>query len=103
MPNWYPLLAEYTPETRVFPANVDLVAELRKLGWGSYFVKDFVKSLKSGRGSLIHDPTDAPAIVAELREYRGRIEGGICVRRVEEFVPESEQRYFVLRGVGYAG
>jgi hypothetical protein len=103
LPNWYPLLAEFTPETRVFPPDADLVAELRALGWGAYFVKDFVKSLKGGRGSVVRDPADAPAVVAELREYRGRIEGGLCVRRVEEFVPESEQRYFVLRGVGHAG
>ena len=102
LPNWYPLLAEFTPETRVFPTNADLVAELRALDWGSYFVKDYVKSLKTGRGSVVRDPADAPAVVAELREDRGRIEGGICVRRVEGFVPESEQRYFVLRGVGYA-
>jgi len=103
LPNWYPLLAEFTPETRVFSPDADLVAELRALDWGSYFVKDFVKSLKSGRGSVVRDPADAPAVVSELREYRGRIEGGICVRRVEEFMPETEQRYFVLRGVVYAG
>jgi hypothetical protein len=103
LPNWYPLLAEFTPETRVFPTDADLVAELRALDWGSYFVKDFVKSLKTGRGSVVRDPADAPAVVGELREYRGRIEGGVCVRRVEEFVPDSERRYFVLRGVGYAG
>ncbi len=102
LPNWYPLLADFTPETQVFPQDADLVAELRALDWGSYFIKDFVKSLKSGRGSVVRDPADAPAVVAELREYRGRIEGGICVRRVEEFAQESEQRYFVLRGVGYA-
>jgi hypothetical protein len=102
LPNWYPTLADLTPETRVFPPDADLDAELRKLGWGSYFIKDFVKSLKTGRGSVVHDPAEAPAVVAELREYRGRIEGGICVRRVEEFLPESEQRYFVLKGIGYA-
>ena len=37
-----------------------------------------------------------------MREYRGRIEGGVCVRRVEEFEPGTERRYFVLRGVGHA-
>jgi len=42
LPNWYPLLAEFTPETRVFPTDADLIAELRALDWGSYFVKDFV-------------------------------------------------------------
>lgn len=102
LPNWYPVLADLTPETRVFPAGADLTTELRALGWGAYFIKDFVKSLKTGRGSVVRDPADAPEVVAELREYRDRIEGGICVRRVEEFVPASELRYFVVNGVGYA-
>ena len=99
LPNWYPLIPELTAETRVFPAEADLVAELRSLGWGAYFLKDYVKSLKTGRGSVVRDPADAPAVVAELREYRGEIEGGICARRVEEFEPGSERRYFVLNGV----
>ena len=67
LPNWYPLLTELTPETRVFPPDADLVAELRALGWGSYFVKDFVKSLKSGRGSVVRDPADARPTFAALR------------------------------------
>lgn len=102
LPNWYPLLAEFTPETRVFPADADLVAELRALGWGAYFIKDYVKSLKTGRGSVLHDPSEAPAVIADMKEYRGEIEGGICVRRVEQFLPNSEKRYFVLRGTAYA-
>jgi hypothetical protein len=102
LPNWYPLLSDLTPETRVLPADADVVAELRALGWGAYFLKDHVKSLKTGRGSVARDPAEAPAVIAEMREYRGEIEGGICVRRVEDYVPESEQRYFVLHGVGYA-
>jgi hypothetical protein len=102
LPNWYPLLADLTPETRVYPADADLAAELRALGWGAYFLKDYVKSLKTGRGSIVREPSEAPAVVAEMREYRGAIEGGICVRRVEDFVPGSEKRYFVLRGAGHA-
>jgi hypothetical protein len=102
LPNWYPLLADLTPETRVFQADADIVAELRALGWGAFFLKDYVKSLKTGRGSIVRDPADAPAVLAEMLEYRGDIEGGICVRRLEDFMPESEQRYFVLLGIGYA-
>lgn len=102
LPNWYPALADLTPETRVFPADADLVTELRALGWVEYFIKDYVKSLKTGHGSFVRDPLDAPAVVAELREYRGRIEGGICVRRVEQFSPGSERRYFVLKGIASA-
>jgi hypothetical protein len=102
LPNWYPLLQDLTPETQVFPVDADIEAELRALGWEAYFLKDYVKSLKTGRGSIVRDPADAPAVVAEMREYRGRIEGGICVRRVEDLVSDSEHRYFVLRGLGYA-
>jgi hypothetical protein len=102
LPNWYPLLADLTPETRVFPTDADIVAELRGLGWGAYFLKDYVKSLKTARGSIVRDPAEAPAVIAEMREYRGEIEGRICVRRVEDYVPESERRFFILHGVGYA-
>jgi hypothetical protein len=102
LPNWYPVLAEFTPETHIFPVNADLVAELKTLNWGSYFIKDYVKSLKTGRGSILHDPAEAPKLVSEMLEYRGQIEGGICVRRVEKFLPESEQRYFVLHGVSHS-
>jgi hypothetical protein len=102
LPNWYPLIPDLTPETRVFSDDADVVAELRALGWGAYFLKDYVKSLKTARGSIVRAPEEAPAVLAEMREYRGEIEGGICVRRVEDYVPESEQRYFILHGVGYA-
>lgn len=102
LPNWYPLLSDLTPETRVFPTDADIVAELRALGWGAYFLKDYVKSLKTARGSIVREPAEAPEVIAEMREYRGEIEGGICVRRVEDFIPDSERRYFVLLGVGYA-
>jgi hypothetical protein len=102
LPNWYPLIPELTPETRVYLTDADLVAELRALGWGAYFIKDYVKSLKTGCGPIARDPAEVAEIIAAMKEYRGEIEGGVCVRRVEEFVPDSEKRYFVLRGVGHA-
>ena len=102
LPNWYSLLADLTPETRVYPADADLVAELRRLDWGGYFIKDYVKSLKTARGSVVREPSEITALIADMKEYRGEIEGGVCVRRVEDFVPDSETRYFVLHGIGYA-
>jgi hypothetical protein len=102
LPNWYPLLADLTPETRVFPADADIAEELWALDWGAYFIKDYVKSLKTSRGAIVRGPSEASALIAEMLEYRGEIEGGICVRRVEDFIPDSERRYFVLRGVAYA-
>ena len=50
----------------------------------------------------MREPSEITALIADMKEYRGEIEGGICVRRVEDFVPESETRYFVLYGIGYA-
>lgn len=102
LPNWYPLLADLTPETRTYPADADLVAELSALGWEAYFLKDYVKSLKTGRGSVVRDPEDAPAVVAGLRESRGVIEGGICARRFEALLPDTEVRYFVRQGTAFA-
>jgi hypothetical protein len=102
LPNWYRLIPDLTPETRIYPVDADLVAELNALGWDAYFVKDYVKSLKTSIGSLIHDPAMIDRVVAELKSYRGDIEGGVCVRRVEDFLPETETRYFVIAGKALA-
>lgn len=99
LPNWYPLIADLTPETRVFPPECDLESELRGLNWPEYFIKDYVKSLKTSVGSRITSPNQVATVVSEMQRFRGQIEGGFCVRRVESFVPDSERRYFVLNGV----
>jgi hypothetical protein len=96
LPNWYPLIRDLTPETKVFPADVNLETELRNLGWSSFFIKDYVKSLKTSAGSLITDPAQAQRVINDMQKFRGTIEGGICVRRVERFHPDSERRFFVL-------
>jgi hypothetical protein len=96
LPNWYPLISEFTAETRVFPANANLANELMALGWQKFFIKDFVKSLKTSVGSVIADPADITLVVSEMQKFRGAIEGGVCVRQFEEFIPNSERRYFVI-------
>lgn len=101
LPNWYPQLAEFTPETRVYPADCDIVRELQRLDWDGFFLKDYVKSLKTSRGSLIERPDDAVALLQEMKHYRGEIEGGICLRRIESFVPDSERRFFVIQGTPF--
>jgi ATP-grasp domain, R2K clade family 3 len=102
LPQWYPLLADLTPETRIYPLNCDLEAELRALGWPGFFIKDYVKSLKTSTGSLITKPEQVGAVVAAMRRFRGVIEGGFCVRRIENFLPDTERRYFVLDGTPHA-
>jgi hypothetical protein len=102
LPNWYPAIAEFTPETRIFPVEADLSAELLALDWPAYFIKDYVKSLKTSIGSLVSAPEQAATVAAEMRRFRGTIEGGFCVRRVESFLPETERRYFVFDSVPHA-
>ena len=102
LPNWYPTIADFTPETRIFPPNADLAAELRSLDWPEYFIKDYVKSLKTSIGSRIATSEQAATVAAEMLRFRGTIEGGFCVRRVEDFLPGTEQRYFVLDSVPYS-
>ena len=102
LPKWYPAIAEFTPETHIFPATADLATELHSLDWPAYFIKDYVKSLKTSIGSLISTPQQAATVADEMRRFRGTIEGGFCVRRVESFLPETEQRYFVLDSVPHS-
>lgn len=102
LPNWYPLVVKYTPETVVFSLDSDWQAELTSLGWESFFIKDYVKSLKTSVGSIIQDPSQIGPVVEEMIRFRGEVEGGLCVRRVEAFQPETERRYYVLDGHAYA-
>lgn len=102
LPEWYSQLAAYTSETVVLPVDTDFVAALACLQWPGYFLKDFVKSLNTGGGSLVSSPQDIAARVELMRSYRGQIEGGICVRRQEEYLEETERRYFVVHGQAYA-
>jgi hypothetical protein len=102
LPNWYPAIQDLTPETRIFPPDSDLENELRSLNWPEYFMKDYVKSLKTSIGSRISRPEQVSAVIAEMKRFRGVIEGGFCVRRVEQFVPDSERRYFVVNGTAFA-
>jgi hypothetical protein len=98
LPCWYPLLAELTPPTLVCSIDDDYLPILRRSGWEGFFVKDFVKSLNTTRGSIARTPEEVPGIVAQIARFRGGLEGGICVRRREDLIEGSERRFFVLGG-----
>lgn len=102
LPNWQKIIAEFTPETVVLAFDSDWAGELKKLGWSKFFIKDYVKSLKTSIGSVIERPEDIELVAAEMQKYRGTIEGGLCVRQVEDFLPETEQRFFVINGKPFA-
>lgn len=98
LPRWAPLLADVTPETVCFTDLHDLAPQLERLGWDGFFVKDFVKSLKTGTGSRITRPDQIAKLLERMAHFRGQVEGGVCVRRVEELDPASEVRFFVRGG-----
>jgi hypothetical protein len=102
LPNWYPLISDLTPETHFFDVDENLESELHRLGWSKFFIKDHVKSLKTSIGSIISHPSEISIVVAEMQKFRGTIEGGICVRKIEDFIIETEQRYFVINGRSFA-
>lgn len=105
LPMWYPLIEDLTAQTVLFSADcdglVDWLRTFQKSGWQGFFIKDWVKSLKTSVGSVVFNPDDAPKVVEEMRKYRGTIEGGLAVRRYENIDPATEKRFFVVDGVPY--
>ncbi|MBL1179109.1 ATP-grasp domain-containing protein, partial [Pantanalinema sp. GBBB05] len=102
LPKWYPLIRDLTPETHFLTIEDDLERRLSELGWNRFFIKDYVKSLKISVGSIIDEPSAIRTVVAEMQKFRGKIEGGLCVRQVEDFVAETEKRYFVVYSKPFA-
>lgn len=102
LPMWQPLIQDLTPDTVSLGEDADIVNEIYLRGWDKYFVKDFVKSLKTSVGSVGNKPEDAEVIIREMIKYKGFIEGGICIREYEDFKSDSEVRYFVLNGVPHS-
>jgi len=102
LPEWYSLCEAWTPETIVAEKSANFVELLHGKGWPAYFVKDYVKSLTTQRGSVAESPEDIADVVALIEQYRGSVEGGVCIRKFEELLPETEERYFVLQGKAFA-
>jgi hypothetical protein len=105
IPNWYPRLMTLTAETIIFTDMVNLaddvsvyLEEQKDMGFRKFLLKDFVKSLKTGGTSVVTLPAQVPAVLENMEKYRGSIEGGVCVRFWEDFVPGSEKRFFVING-----
>jgi hypothetical protein len=98
LPEWYSQCRELTPETVFLPRDADFASALAGRDWPAFFVKDYVKSLTTQRGSVAHTPAEVSEVVSLIEQYRGSVEGGVCVRRFEDLLPETEERYFVLDG-----
>ncbi|WP_193015284.1 MULTISPECIES: ATP-grasp domain-containing protein [Gammaproteobacteria] len=93
---WYEYCKKFTPETVIVNAETDFEKLTKQLQWPAYFVKDYVKSLTTTRGSIAKNADEIREILKLITQFRGNIEGGVSLRRVEEFINNSERRYFVL-------
>lgn len=95
---WYSACADLTPETVFLETDSNYLQQISNLNWNAYFIKDFVKSNTDAQGSIANTPEQAVKIIELIEQYRGELEGGVAVRKVEHFQPQSELRYFVMNG-----
>lgn len=102
LPGWYEECKEFTSESKFFSNDEYLEKNIASLGWEAFFIKDFVKSNSTEKGSVALSPVEAIEIVQLIKKYRGSIEGGIAVRRVENYIEETEIRYFIMNGKIYS-
>jgi len=102
LPNWYDQLKEYTAETVVINDLDSAEKTLIDLNWDKFFIKDYVKSLKTSMGSVIDDASKISELMQEMEKFRGKIEGGLCIRRYEDYKTETETRYFVINRKAYS-
>lgn len=96
LPGWLDRCRELTAETVVVADPAELPGVLAELSWPAYFVKDFVKSLTTTRGSVARSAAEVLEVAGLLAKYRGSLEGGVCLRAVEAYVAGSEERYFAV-------
>lgn len=95
---WYEPCKSYTAETVLTTADTDFDTLVTQLCWPAYFVKDYVKSLTTSRGSVAHNATEIREVLKLIMHYRGELEGGVSLRRFENLFDDSERRYFSLNG-----
>lgn len=93
---WYETCKEFTPKTVITTTDADFENLTNQLQWPAYFVKDYVKSLTTTRGSIAKNADEITEILKLIAQFRGNIEGGVSLRDVEAFITDSERRYFVL-------
>ena len=99
---WYETCSAFTAESYFFDVDDNLESNIAALGWDAYFVKDYVKSNNADKGSIGRSPADVLGIIQQLEFYRGAIEGGISIRRVEDHHESTECRYFVIQGKAFS-
>jgi len=100
IPNWYKVLKDFTIETKQFEDKTGAMALFetdKTFTENGVFLKDFVKSLKTSRGSVAQSAEEVSEIVDEMIRVRGSLEGGLIVRKHVKIV--HEVRFFFFKGM----
>lgn len=70
---WYECCREFTPETVITSVDANFEEMARNLRWPAYFVKDYVKSLTTNRGTIAKNANGGREIIKLIAHYRGEI------------------------------
>ena len=97
LPNWYNDLKDFTMDSS-YCAGEDVKKLYENWGNKPAFVKDYVKSLKTGIPPIISSQIELEQLINKMKKYRGYIEGGIVLREVKELITDTETRFFVFKG-----
>lgn len=95
LPNWYHEISEYTIPS-VITTEENAISTFSDLLWQEAFIKDFVKSINSSKGSFIYSADDVNIALKLIKQHRGFIEGGIVFRKIINIQKNSETRFFVF-------
>lgn len=93
---WYSTVKSHSIESVVFKDKEEMLKNL-PVGWSSYFIKDAVKSLTTSKGSIARNEEEIKEILTEIEKYKG-IERYIVLRKVVDLSPDTEKRYFCVKG-----
>lgn len=97
---WYKAIEDHTFNTVFFDRHqIDDIKDwyANNRTWKKSFVKDYVKSLTTQRGSVAKNLSEIHDIVHELETYHG-VNKGISIREYHDLDHDSERRHFVLNG-----
>lgn len=63
LPEWYAACKDFTPKTIFTTKGTDFKALLADVDWQAYFIKDYVKSLTTSRGSVARTIDDIAEVI----------------------------------------
>lgn len=97
LPNWYKVLENYTMSS-IVTNEENIKEDFLNSSFEAGFIKDYVKSIKTGKGSIVESEADLDNLIQSMKQFKGNIEGGLVIRQKTELMADSETRYFVLNG-----